>query len=376
MKNDEPDAQKAAGELDEVRGQVAYWKRQADLRLGLYDTDVATLRADREALRAENARLEERLAGLKAEKAVAVRAVLDRVKELLADNEALRARVQALERKAIDYTADVAVRLREKDARITELEADLLKQRDAKNSYIQLAGKNFEEVIRLRARAQALEALDAAAGERVALNRLSRLDGLLASKEPPEGLRDCAAYGHAGGIDGRIEVIRHAWRWFREQLAAPPTEPQEEHPGQWLVVICREGVTEATPFESKSDAAAFFDRASLQWSESYLAHVVQGPRDGWAIAAEPQEAGEGADRGASPDPADWPGGVPTDPGAYFQEHPLTEEEIAHGQNLGEGAIDPIIGPIIAYGLEEEMDRDDDLSRADYVGQAAGPEDEE
>lgn len=49
--------------------------------------------------------------------------------------------------------------------------------------------------------------------------------------------------------------------------------------GPWLVVICREGDCEVTAFEDETEATEFFDRASVQWSDSYLCRAVRWPRD-------------------------------------------------------------------------------------------------
>jgi len=46
---------------------------------------------------------------------------------------------------------------------------------------------------------------------------------------------------------------------------------------RWIVVIVREGLPEVTGFLERSDAESFFDRASLQWSDSYMAEVVKVP---------------------------------------------------------------------------------------------------
>ncbi len=46
---------------------------------------------------------------------------------------------------------------------------------------------------------------------------------------------------------------------------------------RWLVVIAREGVPEVTGFWEREDAEDYFDRASIQWSDSYLVEVVRGP---------------------------------------------------------------------------------------------------
>ncbi len=45
----------------------------------------------------------------------------------------------------------------------------------------------------------------------------------------------------------------------------------------WLVVICREGVSEVTPFANYDDAKEFFDKWEQQWSDSYLCKVEIGP---------------------------------------------------------------------------------------------------
>ncbi len=54
-------------------------------------------------------------------------------------------------------------------------------------------------------------------------------------------------------------------------------EKERELP--WLVIIAREGVSEVTVFTEESDARIFFEQASLQWSESFLARAVIAPRD-------------------------------------------------------------------------------------------------
>jgi len=53
----------------------------------------------------------------------------------------------------------------------------------------------------------------------------------------------------------------------------------DANPHRWLVIICREGAIEVVPFAGEEQARAFFDRASWQWSDSYLTQVVVGPRD-------------------------------------------------------------------------------------------------
>lgn len=64
-------------------------------------------------------------------------------------------------------------------------------------------------------------------------------------------------------------------------VAVPFLPEATRQPGmsvyRWIVVIVREGVPEVTGFWERSDAESFFDRASLQWSDSYMAEVVKVP---------------------------------------------------------------------------------------------------
>jgi hypothetical protein len=46
----------------------------------------------------------------------------------------------------------------------------------------------------------------------------------------------------------------------------------------WLVVICREGVSDVTVFTEEDEARAYFELASSQWSDSYLARAVIASR--------------------------------------------------------------------------------------------------
>ena len=48
----------------------------------------------------------------------------------------------------------------------------------------------------------------------------------------------------------------------------------------YLIVICREGITEVVPFGSEctlEEIERYFDRASEQWSDAYLCKVIRGP---------------------------------------------------------------------------------------------------
>jgi hypothetical protein len=59
-----------------------------------------------------------------------------------------------------------------------------------------------------------------------------------------------------------------------------PEAKKQPAPGvyRWLVVIVREGVPEVTGFWELEEAERHFDRASWQWSDSFLVEVVKGPR--------------------------------------------------------------------------------------------------
>lgn len=47
----------------------------------------------------------------------------------------------------------------------------------------------------------------------------------------------------------------------------------------WITVIRREAETEVLHFADERDARDYFDHAKLQWSDSYLMEVAEGPRD-------------------------------------------------------------------------------------------------
>lgn len=53
----------------------------------------------------------------------------------------------------------------------------------------------------------------------------------------------------------------------------------EDRPLPWLVIIGYEGRADVTVFTEEADAREFFDKASAQWSESYLCRGVIVPRD-------------------------------------------------------------------------------------------------
>lgn len=48
---------------------------------------------------------------------------------------------------------------------------------------------------------------------------------------------------------------------------------------KYLVIIVKDGGTpEIFPFENLDDAEIFFEKASLQWSESHICEILKGPR--------------------------------------------------------------------------------------------------
>lgn len=50
------------------------------------------------------------------------------------------------------------------------------------------------------------------------------------------------------------------------------------YPPRFLVVICREGETEATEFDDLGQAREFHDWAGTYWSDSFLCQVLKGPK--------------------------------------------------------------------------------------------------
>ena len=53
----------------------------------------------------------------------------------------------------------------------------------------------------------------------------------------------------------------------------------EERAMPWLVIICREGEPTVTVFSTEIAARVYFNAASLQWSDSFLAQAVEAPLD-------------------------------------------------------------------------------------------------
>lgn len=184
--------------------------------------------------------------------------------------EEVRLRSELAERASPEMVAHLRTELADyqmlyagEQRRAAELEADVQRQREAKNKFIEVAGKQFEELVNLRAdyaaairtgeeQAEKIEELRSAnehaqrlihwhredqkshranfdalarsvgASTRryeAAEDRLSRLDALLSSEVVPPGLNEAfepMIQTHEGST-----AARRAWRWFREALGEP-----------------------------------------------------------------------------------------------------------------------------------------------------------
>lgn len=70
-------------------------------------------------------------------------------------------------------------------------------------------------------------------------------------------------------LEKEIETLRN--------LLAVPTRRRHAGPHSHMVVICREGDTQATLFDDLRSAHEFHGSAGAQWSESYLTEILRGP---------------------------------------------------------------------------------------------------
>lgn len=191
-----------------LRGVVSAKSREAEaLRARLEDAGTTIdrledgrrrwLRWGNEAQR-ELVALHARVAELETQKAVAVRAVLDRVKELLAENEAIRVQVAELQSE-IERRAQENIEVQDRSI------AAGLQMAAAVKAILPV----FNGVEALRARVRELEGLlrategiaKATAGDACQMDaRLSKLDELLASEEPPASLSAAALPKHRSMI--------------------------------------------------------------------------------------------------------------------------------------------------------------------------------
>jgi hypothetical protein len=108
----------------------------------------------------------------------------------------------------------------------------------------------------------------------------------------PKVARVLATYLALGSLFWPLTLLITAGYWLRtsqelmrirpEQIAdsmeLPPIPFDRALPGEWMVVIVRERVPEVTLFDDYNEAREFFDKASLQWSDSYLTSVLRAPK--------------------------------------------------------------------------------------------------
>lgn len=365
-----PDAQKAVGELEELRTQRDELRQALDFsKTQVRDLALCRERAlaDNEALRAEVLDLQCREASVSsAVNALVCEFLPGRIASLRQDVTApppvaldvilfelqatLRARVSTW-RAEIEWWEEEAKALR---ARVQELEGILADQ--GRCMFIHGNEPNHDE--------QAVRAMRGHARREA---RLSRLDSLLASEEAPAEFVTAAFQGPA--------IAQNAWRWFREQLAAPP-DPERSG---------REGDSQPLPIPNGSR-----DIQSLVIEDIQRRREVGIRRYGTPLQAH---NGRNALRDLYEELLD---------GAMYARQRLEEESAAPpaepkgergsipGMEIsgaldrrGHEAGDPIkpiwkkrtevepqeaergaIGPIIAYGLEEEMDEADRRTRED------------
>lgn len=192
-----PDAQKAAGELEELRAALV----EAGSVGGKLTADNMALRADNEALRA-------------------------RVRELEAACDAEMQRVKACEHIAEgDEGWEFLVNLCPSTAAVAALKRD----RDLRFNQAEKALKAI------------LDGDDP---------RLSRLDQLLASEEVPEGLLRELELSRELPAEAGL-----AWRWFREALGAPTAEPRQKDvlPASTTCPACGHIVFVPTPAEPQEE---------------------------------------------------------------------------------------------------------------------------
>lgn len=55
--------------------------------------------------------------------------------------------------------------------------------------------------------------------------------------------------------------------------------PQKKLQYEWLVIIFKDGQPEFSPFTDtdQEEVEKYFEKASEQWSDSYLCKVIKGP---------------------------------------------------------------------------------------------------
>lgn len=133
-------------------------------------------------------------------------------------------------------------------------------------------------------------------------NDLSRMT--MAERAILYAVRMVEAAGASKALTDAVVLLQQA----RERVAdhvEGRAEPVSD--GPWLVVICREGVSEVTLFDDEAEAVKFYDQASAQWSDSYLCVARRWPKD--VHTHRPARPASDAAKGG--DEALWEGEVPS-----------------------------------------------------------------
>ena len=96
------------------------------------------------------------------------------------------------------------------------------------------------------------------------------------------GVRISTAGGAATAFPGLPTAIADAYRSIAKAQGLLEGELEEttDLSSKYIVIIWRdEDGAQLTPFGSKVNAEEFFDRVSMNWTESYLCKVLIGPRN-------------------------------------------------------------------------------------------------
>lgn len=92
-------------------------------------------------------------------------------------------------------------------------------------------------------------------------------------------------------IGGRANIERHkqscekrrSFMERRDELMARGAQIDARRSTEpsygYMVLINREGVSDATLFARETEARVYFEKARLQWSDAFLTRILHGPRD-------------------------------------------------------------------------------------------------
>ncbi len=96
------------------------------------------------------------------------------------------------------------------------------------------------------------------------------------------GVRICTSGGAATAFPGLPRAIADAFHAIARGLELEKKEP--DLVTKYFVIIFGDGEERKfVPFNDKDEARAYFDRASMNWSDSYLCKVIIGPRKTTAV---------------------------------------------------------------------------------------------